>query len=345
MASHLPSPPSSRPSSPDSSSSSQRELVEAEPLDLQTAAERQHQSTGEGSPKERLSERLDALLVSYLTILDTYTNLRAQLSKDLSGGFFALAQANRNANSTLGVGRRYGEEGFDERMKAGKVVKIREAEKGVLGKSCVEEEPEEVAGDAAQKSGRKMKKDKTPVEQAILHQDREDTETLKDDTERDVLQSDTTDYTFSVSPSSASNLSQDPLKWYGILIPPTLRTCQTYFATAVSSIIPEIVNVVSAMRGLEEEIWAARRQLGIVGDYESPNVDELQSKDDGNIESETTASKTAGDPCSGSLLSRAAASSLQVHTSQGKKSPSLLSTSPPTSNLRSEPRSRVLKLG
>ena len=77
---------------------------------------------GASENNDTLSARLDALLESYLGLLDTYTTLRAQLSKAFSSGFLALAQANRT--STLGPGRRYGEEGFDERMKAFKRVRI-----------------------------------------------------------------------------------------------------------------------------------------------------------------------------------------------------------------------------
>src|SRR2546429_5856786 len=62
-------------------------------------------------------ERLDSLLEAYLELLDEYTSLRTQLSKQFSEGFFALARANHTSNN-LGSGRRYGEEGYDERMKA-----------------------------------------------------------------------------------------------------------------------------------------------------------------------------------------------------------------------------------
>ncbi|RVX73056.1 hypothetical protein B0A52_02182 [Exophiala mesophila] len=68
------------------------------------------------SQTSTISAQLDDLLVRYLTFLDTYTALRSQLSKELSSGFISLAQANRTSN--LGAGRRYGEEGYDERMKS-----------------------------------------------------------------------------------------------------------------------------------------------------------------------------------------------------------------------------------
>ncbi|KIX92210.1 uncharacterized protein Z520_12091 [Fonsecaea multimorphosa CBS 102226] len=337
MPSHLPSPPSSRSTSPDGSSSSQPQLVQAEQV------EPQHQSKDEeSSGANLLSDRLDALLVSYLTILDTYTNLRAQLSRDLSGGFFALAQANRNANSTLGVGRRYGEEGFDERMKAAKVVKIQETGNTRLPESYNEKEQEEVEEHApVQKNGCETGNGKSGDERTAAQGNKEDMEKPTGDSEEYIQQSATAPYCFSVS-SLASNLTKDPLKWYGILIPTALRTCQSHFATTISSTIPEILNTTSAMRGLEEEIWAVRRQLGIVDNYETANIDELEKKDGDNIESNTTVSRTAGDRDSESLLSNPTIPSPKSQIPQAKKSSSLLSTSPPMANLRTG--SRVLKL-
>ncbi|OAP60939.1 hypothetical protein AYL99_05941 [Fonsecaea erecta] len=333
MVSHLPSPPSSRPSSPDSNSGTQPQLVEAHTPDCGTQVEPEHQSKGQESSDGLLSDRLDALLVSYLNLLDTYTTLRDRLSKDLSGGFFALAQANRNAQSTLGVGRRYGEEGFDERMKAGKVVKIEKTRNAMVLESYKGKGHKEVHEDVAQ----------TPAQRTASQRNKEEMESGKYDLEEDIEQSASTPYDFSVS--STSNLTKDPLKWYGILIPPALRTCQTHFATSISSTIPEILNTASAMRSLEEEIWIVRRQLGTVDNYATANVDRLGNKDDGNIESDTTASKMAGGRNSESPLSSRAMSSPKFQTSHVKRSSSLLSTTPPAGNLRTESCSSLLKLG
>ncbi|OAL32830.1 hypothetical protein AYO20_07787 [Fonsecaea nubica] len=347
MASQLPSPPVSRPSSPSNTSRSQPDPVEAETTDCEAQADLQQQSKNQKSPEELLSERLDALLISYLTILETYTNLRTQLSKDFSQGFFALAQANRNANSTLGVGRRYGEEGFDERMKADRVAKIQEKGNSTLHKSCWKaddsEEEEEQTLEAGNSDGTRT--GKTPAGQTgSLSRSNEDMETLKDDSEENVHEPTAKPlYRISIT-SSVSDISRDPLKWYGILIPPALRTCQTHFTAAVASTIPEILNITSTLRELEEEIWGLRRQLGIADEYETPTVNESESRYDINIETKLLASKTTGGQESDSLLITRTISSPKSQTTQAKKS-SLLSTSPPTASLRSEPRSKVLKLG
>ena len=82
----------------------------------QTPSSANFPSQPESVPEVSL-ERLDSLLEAYLELLDEYTTLRTQLSKQFSEGFFALARANHTSNN-LGSGRRYGEEDYDERMKA-----------------------------------------------------------------------------------------------------------------------------------------------------------------------------------------------------------------------------------
>src|SRR5690349_4425392 len=65
---------------------------------------------------DALAAQLDGLLAQYLELLDQYTRLRDDLSKTFSSGFFSLAQAQRA--TTLGAGRRYGQDCYDQRMKA-----------------------------------------------------------------------------------------------------------------------------------------------------------------------------------------------------------------------------------
>lgn len=256
MTSQLPSPPSSRPSTPS-----------AKPLPPE-----------EG--EEALSSRLDSLLEQYLVFLDKYTSLRAELSTSLSAGFFALAQANRNATSTLGAGRRYGEEGFDVRMKARRVVEIQRGERpgranaGEQRSADLEDEDEN-----ADEEGRDEDRLIGEIE------DGQDPEKEKVDKEDDTVQEpsrskhDTSlqpTITTGVSSSSKSShafsttfidSSKDPLKWYGILIPPALRTCQAQFTSAVSSSIPNLLSTISILRGMEDEIWLLRKELGLLYEY------------------------------------------------------------------------------
>ena len=53
----------------------------------------------------------------------------------------------------------------------------------------------------------------------------------------------------------------DPLSWYGILVPQSLRSAQKSFTAAIEG-LPELVGVVHEMRILEREISGFRERLG-----------------------------------------------------------------------------------
>jgi vacuolar-type H+-ATPase subunit D/Vma8 len=53
----------------------------------------------------------------------------------------------------------------------------------------------------------------------------------------------------------------DPLRWFGILVPPALRTAQANFVNAVEGPLPQIVNTMSQLRQLEHEISRTRKLI------------------------------------------------------------------------------------
>ena len=55
---------------------------------------------------------------------------------------------------------------------------------------------------------------------------------------------------------------QDPIKWFGLLVPPALRSSQAYFRGAVGDNIPALVNVDNEMKEVEIEIRRTRKRLG-----------------------------------------------------------------------------------
>jgi len=59
--------------------------------------------------------------------------------------------------------------------------------------------------------------------------------------------------------------SSDPITWYGILVPPSLRSAQRSFTEAVSEHLPELASVIVAMRAVEKEIKEARSRLNHSG--------------------------------------------------------------------------------
>jgi hypothetical protein len=60
---------------------------------------------------------------------------------------------------------------------------------------------------------------------------------------------------------NAARKSNDPLKWFGILVPPALRTAQSAFVNAVEGPIPQLVRLAREMRAQEIEIGRVRKQI------------------------------------------------------------------------------------
>ncbi|KIX04715.1 uncharacterized protein Z518_05585 [Rhinocladiella mackenziei CBS 650.93] len=338
MSTYPPSPLTSRSPSPDTGSRPEPDTVKEKP------------DKGECS----LSQRLDVLLASYLELLDTYTILRAQISKEFSSGFIALAQANRN--STLGPGRRYGEEGYDDRMKALRTVQIERSRVGPPAENPLQYEDGESGqpSDLAAAGQHKGKRQRLSIGEDGLKNESTTTKRGEiDDKESDpssthpihnmshLVYTSTT----SITNSPLSTPSKDPLKWYGILVPSPLRQCQTHFQSSVVSTIPALLNTISALQRLEEEIWGVRRELGILREYEHRLSDSATSTE------YSRRINTEGGEHEGPSHAQSSLASFQTQPSKpipSAQSPPKISSlpyrSPSSPSPPSELRSRVLKL-
>lgn len=62
------------------------------------------------------------------------------------------------------------------------------------------------------------------------------------------------------SEATANNVT-NPLNWYGIFTPPALRQTQSCFTTAVTSLIPELLDATSALQSLERQIGRLRDEI------------------------------------------------------------------------------------
>lgn len=59
----------------------------------------------------------------------------------------------------------------------------------------------------------------------------------------------------------ATQKSTDPLRWFGILVPPALRAAQTTFVGAVEGPIPRLATIAREMRIQEIEIGRVKKQI------------------------------------------------------------------------------------
>jgi coiled-coil domain-containing protein 115 len=273
-----------------------------------------------------ISTQIDILLESYLTLLDTYTTLRANLSKEFSAGFFSLAQAQRS--STLGSGRRYGEDFYDERMKAGRGVSIR------MSRTVTEGETDD---DAHHGEG--------IIEVSVRRIEASQSQSSDTNTSET---SSTKSETDSTNPTTTTTKPKDPLRWFGILTPPALRQSQTAFIGAIEGLMPALINTSNQMLALEREIEDLRALLE--ADIQKEDLQEEEEEEKEKEEDEDQEVEAEEEEMS--LRSDNAASRSNVLTENlgaviGKP-PSLTkqknNTNSTLPSRPSEPRSRVLKI-
>jgi hypothetical protein len=62
-----------------------------------------------------------------------------------------------------------------------------------------------------------------------------------------------------------SQKSVDPIRWYGVLVPPALRAAQSQFISAVEGPIPRVANLSKEMRILEIEVGRTRKTMKKLG--------------------------------------------------------------------------------
>jgi coiled-coil domain-containing protein 115 len=318
---------------------------------------------------------LDALLEIYLDRLDTYQKLREQLSESLSAGFLSLANANRTSN--LGSGRLYGAEGYDERMKARRRVKLRPP-----GQEHSSQAPGKGAGDGVE-PGAHSRSNKilytieqhklpeldsgdlqcAPVPKETLAQISANSSasppSIPGPKAPNPLTASSISLEVDVAPSLASPLVEkpttptkqnartypDPLNWYGLLVPPSLRAAQASFTSVVDNQIPLLLNTQAEMAKLEAQIRALRREAGLSHQDFRETDDSMAgtpSTDDAKGEEEGVQPSPTNDAASdqmGNGKDEDRRSQRKTKTSGSGRERKSLSSRP-----KEPPRSRVLKL-
>ncbi|KAJ9297065.1 hypothetical protein DTO271G3_4826 [Paecilomyces variotii] len=226
----------------------------------------------------KLLESLDCLLEQYLQLLHRHQTLHAQLGKQLSSGFFSLAQANYSS-----PGRRYGQDYYDERMKATRRISV-EPPANREDKSFEPEGTEDI-GSSSQSYIFKIQttladydpeEEKSESETANSGENAESSESALDpgssETAEDRTETPSTpeeseegappkNSSSSTAPKRALP-SPDPLRWYGVLVPPSLRSAQRSFVTATES-ISELASITTEIRNVEERVSKLRYRLGL----------------------------------------------------------------------------------
>ncbi|OAA79638.1 hypothetical protein LEL_03124 [Akanthomyces lecanii RCEF 1005] len=184
-------------------------------------------------PPSEADQAIDELLERYLVLVDQYTTLRAALTRTQQRMFHALARANFTADRGV---RHYGQDQYDERMQASRRVAISTAASSssspptfaIVQELTAEEEEEDAEGQG--------KEDDSVA-------DRKEKEKKKKKKKK-----------------SSIAVRGNPIRWFGVLVPPALREAQSQSVAAVEDVIPRLVSVQAEMAHVEIEVRRARKK-------------------------------------------------------------------------------------
>ncbi|KAL8998856.1 MAG: hypothetical protein Q9169_002194 [Polycauliona sp. 2 TL-2023] len=187
--------------------------------------------------KETLNGDLDDLLGRYLDLVHRYHLYHQSMAKDFASGYFSLAQANFSNHNKV----RHGQDFYDDRMQALTTFYINSSTDQPFNDTELERTLQNTLTVTTDQPGRKS------------------TET---ETEKSMIDADPTG---SPTNEGSKHSTSDPLNWFGILVPPTLRASQTFFRHAVTETIPSLANLSNEMKRLEIEIRRTRKKINKTG--------------------------------------------------------------------------------
>lgn len=204
---------------------------------MQTPDPEINATTSETSILE-LEDRLDELWESHLVLLDQYTKAQDEIKQHMSLGFLSLAKA----QSSAPFGKRYGQDWYDERMKASQRTSVTEAptiqenspatnafptlsirltpeDRGGYTMSIGDEALDEM--EIIQEAKQQPSPPGTPEPEPKSKSESEPAskERLADS---------------DLDEKNGKDTPVNPLRWYGILVPPELKRAQGSFSAAIS---------------------------------------------------------------------------------------------------------------
>ncbi|PGH00172.1 hypothetical protein AJ80_09226 [Polytolypa hystricis UAMH7299] len=220
---------------------------------------------------------LDTLLERYLNLLDKQQQLQEELGRHFSAGFFSLARA----NNSCPPGRRYGEDYYDERMKAVRKISIAPSSSDEQSVGTGNDKDADIISpsplfttisvSAAQPapsndSPPPPSDDENPMSE-INDDDNEkpDPSDVDDSGPPTPSTEESTEKTEQAEKPDNPPTPSNPLRWFGILVPPALRQAQASFISAVETPIPALAGVVAEMRDIESKVGETRARLAKLG--------------------------------------------------------------------------------
>ncbi|PNP45019.1 hypothetical protein TGAMA5MH_03434 [Trichoderma gamsii] len=200
-------------------------------------------------------QHIDSLLERYLSLIDEYSRLREELTKLQTGVYQNIARANFTGER----GMRYGQDHYDERMRALRVLDIELAEDNVPNFTIknMNHPVDGATGDDKKQEEAEKRNDSLKEEET----EKEETADITNAQEKpaDSAEEQQTDQE-KKDEEKAKKPIHNPLHWFGLLAPQPLRTAQTLSIQAVQEAIPRLVSVNAEMEHVEIEIRRAKKK-------------------------------------------------------------------------------------
>nr|CAG8452560.1 10358_t:CDS:2 [Entrophospora candida] len=199
-----------------------------------------------------LCDKLDDVLLEYFSFISNYQEQWKQINTELENGFLQLA----HAKYTMGSGR-ITQNQYDERMKASTRVLISKVETAVTDTSNLINSSNEhnytlinydkFSEDDVDDSDKIIIKNTTS---STLRQ-----RSLKSTNKEEMEDS-------GIKKSSKIKVNKNPLNWFGILVPSTLRDTQKHFKQALVSMVM-IINIHNKILEKENEYKHLKQQKAL----------------------------------------------------------------------------------
>lgn len=215
-------------------------------------------------------DRLDELWEIYLGLLDNYTKAQHEIQKSMASGFFSLARAQASAP----FGRRYGQDWYDERMKAIQRTHVSDVK--------ADQENDSLATGMQSLKLRIISEDLTERARESV------TEESKIEAENEIPAQEPSPPTTPEPEQTSEDIKpeepeddqkpriRNPLRWYGILVPPELKRAQASFLATLQSPdrsdhadesaygrspVADAINAARELRAIEVEIRKTRKAV------------------------------------------------------------------------------------
>lgn len=216
-----------------------------------------------------LHHRLDNLWTSYLEYLDHYATAQKLLQTHLRAAFLSLARANFNARGTV---RMYGKDFYPERMIASRRARISAREEdqclqiGLVfeGKTASSDGSTEIGADGGQVESKVEGVEQNPSPPLTPTDPTNDETSPSKGHSSPATKGSKLDEAFAeevVEEDGKSDRPTDPLRWFGILVPPDLRSAQACFTSAVETAAVDAINASRRMREIEVKIRRLRKDI------------------------------------------------------------------------------------